>query len=290
MRVNVYAEEMTERVEIISKEIDGHAYPWKGPLSYTLLKMIASSPAEFRYACQAPLEPSAAMRLGTVVHWHTLGGPEERRPLVYEASKTKGEGAVKAWRAFQEAHAGETIYSLEEWCEGQEVAHQLRHAPHNRARFDAWIQGGQYETPMAGEIGGFAFATRGIDVLRPTADGHSLVDLKKARTVEREPLQRQARSLHYPEQLAIYRTLARQNGFTVTDCAVFAVCPAPPVLTRVLRFSEGHLARAVANVETWLQTLRVCLETDVWPGGGEDDYEDWGAPMTGESELETESA
>jgi hypothetical protein len=26
MRVNVYAEEMTERVGIISKEIDGHAF------------------------------------------------------------------------------------------------------------------------------------------------------------------------------------------------------------------------------------------------------------------------
>src|SRR4051812_44856932 len=26
MRINVYAEEMTDRVEIISKEIDGHAY------------------------------------------------------------------------------------------------------------------------------------------------------------------------------------------------------------------------------------------------------------------------
>lgn len=26
MRVNIYAEEMTERVEVISKEIDGHTY------------------------------------------------------------------------------------------------------------------------------------------------------------------------------------------------------------------------------------------------------------------------
>ena len=51
-------------------------YPWTGPLSYSLLKLLdpeLGSPAEFLHACHAPHTATDAMKLGTLVHWHLLG-------------------------------------------------------------------------------------------------------------------------------------------------------------------------------------------------------------------------
>ncbi len=46
MRVNVYAEEMTDRIEIISKEIDGH--------TFTGLRLYLYMPVSFRTQVDAP--------------------------------------------------------------------------------------------------------------------------------------------------------------------------------------------------------------------------------------------
>ena len=145
-------------------------YPWTGPLSYSLLKLLdpeLGSPAEFLHACRTSRVATDAMKLGSLVHWHLLGGPDHRRPLIYEASKTTGEGAVKAWRAFQAAHAGEDIYGREDNADALDIAEAVRTAPHNAAVHAAWIAGAETEVTLAWELGGFAFATRGVDLVHP---------------------------------------------------------------------------------------------------------------------------
>lgn len=260
-------------------------YPWPGALSYTLLKTIASSPAEFRLACSRGTTVTASMRLGTLIHWHVLGGPDDRRPEVCPKPGTRATTAYKEWAKGYAPNV--ELYTQAESDEAREIGEALVSAPHNVARFDKWIRGGEYEVPLEWERGGFQFSTRGVDVLHR---GRALlVDLKSTRSVDPWALKRQARALHYPEQLALYRGAARANGWPVDTCAVFAGCTDDPYLTRVLTFTEDQLQAADANVGAWLTTLRTCLDTDVWPGGGETEYEDWGAPMAGEGDLESEA-
>jgi hypothetical protein len=273
------------RVCSASKREDGANVPWKGPLSYSLLKLISDSPAAFRHACEAGgIEVTEPMKLGTCAHWHLLGGPPERKPLVYSQSKTRGEGAVRAWREFQEAHQGEEIFSLEQWNEGLAISNAIRYADHNYERYNRWIAVGDHEVPLRWTRGGFDFATRGVDVLRAT----ELVDVKTARCVEPHALMRQAQRLHYPEQLALYRGAARANGYPVDTAAVFAVCSSPPYVTRVLRFSAEQIDAADATVDRWIDTVRRCVESDEWPGGGEDDYVAPWSEIEGEGDLEAE--
>ena len=265
-------------------------YPWgDGPLSYSLLKLLdpdLGSPAEFLHACKAEHKPTDAMRLGTCTHWHLLGGPPERKPLVYTASKTTGEGAVKNWKAYQAEHAGEEIFGAAEWNKGAEIAHAVRSAPHS-APVATWLdeEGHEYEVALSWEMGGIPFATRGVDVLLPRS--RRLADVKKCSSVRRYLLDRQCHSLRYPEQLVVYEAAVRACRFDPAGSAVLAVCEEAPYVSLVLPLGAAARATATARVGRWLALLRSCLDADLWPGpeGWELEPPAWDVAVTGEDEL-----
>ena len=239
-------------------------YPWTGPLSYSRLKHILTSPAAFRHACEHPKQATSDMRIGTCFHWHLLGGP--RAPLVYRESKTKGEGAIRRWQTFQAEHEGEEIMSLDEWEAGRRMALAVRHAPHNVDLADHWLfrDGAEYETPLAWTLRGIPFATRGVDVLQ-RVDG-LLVDLKKARTASPERFRYQARDLAYPLQLALYETAARAHGIDVRERAVFAVESDPPHIAHVYEIDDAGMVAARSILSRALDVLEDCLATGQWYG------------------------
>ena len=267
-------------------------YPWPGALSFSLLKKIDpeyGSPAEFLHSCRVHAVPTDAMKLGTLVHWHLLGGPPERAPLVYTESKTVGEGARKRWQAFQEAHAGEEIYGASEWDEAAAIAEAVSTGPHNRTVRETWIDGGQYETPISWEMGGFPFATRGVDIIIPSS--RRVADLKKCQSVRRFQLERQTTALRYPEQLVVYESAVRAAMFDPSESAIVAVCATAPHCTVELRLGSAARARSLARVEQWLAILRTCLDRDEWPGpdGWEIEPPAWEG-VTGEDGLEEASS
>lgn len=260
------------------------AYPWGTHLSYSLLKKIdpdTGSPAEFRHACAAPFEPTREMRIGTCAHWHLLGGPEHRRPLVYEGDKVRDP---KAWKAYKAEHAGERIYGLDEWREGEAIGCAVRTAPHNRPIYTRWIEGGQYETPLEWEMGGFPFHTGGVDILRPGV--RELVDYKTAATVRRGLLSAQVSRLRYPEQLVTYAAGVRACLWEPRVLALVATCSSPPYCSVALVMGGAACQAADAHVASWLDLLRRCLDTDTWPGpeGWEIEPPAW-ERMQGEEDL-----
>ena len=264
-------------------------YPWTGPLSYSLLKLLdpeLGSPAEFLHACHAPHTATDAMKLGTLVHWHLLGGPPERAPLVYSASKTTGDGAVKAWRAFQAAHAGEEIFSGADNGAAIAIAQAVRTAPHSAAARE-WLEDAETEVALEWDLGGFRMATRGVDILQPGRK--RLADVKKCSSVRRYMLTRQIGSLRYPEQLVVYEAAVRACRFDpVGGSAILAVCEEAPYCTLVLPLAAAGRIAARARVSTWLATLRQCLDADTWPGpaGWEIEPPPWERqPLEGEADL-----
>lgn len=69
MRVNVYAEEMTDRIEIISKEIDGH--------KFTGLRLYLELPVSYRTMLDGGVRPVRADEDGSPCQ---LRGPFIHRP------------------------------------------------------------------------------------------------------------------------------------------------------------------------------------------------------------------
>ena len=69
MRVNVYAEEMTDRIEIVSKEIDGH--------SFTGLRFYLELPVSYKPMIDGGVRPVAVKEDGAAFE---LKGPFVHRP------------------------------------------------------------------------------------------------------------------------------------------------------------------------------------------------------------------
>jgi hypothetical protein len=261
-------------------------YPWKGPLCYSLIKHIATSPAEFRHRCETRFEPTASMRLGTLVHWYLLGGPLAREPFVCPHDGTRASKAFKAWEVELPTGGVET-YTAAEGEEARRIAIAVRTAPHNRKLWQDWIEGGEYETPVTWSYGGFDWSTRGIDIIH--RERGFPVDFKTTRSVNRHALQRQSDQLHYGEQLAIYSTAAESIGVTGRGAAVFAACTAPPHVCSVRTLTVEDLDTGRRNVDEWLSTLRWCLDRDEWPGPEPEPVPlDIRDEIVGESELDSE--
>ena len=256
-------------------------YPWTdlhGTLSFSLLKTIdverGGSPAHFRANCTTKREGTASMRVGTCAHWYALGGPPEREPLVYRGDKVRDP---KSWKAFKEQYAGREIIGQDEDGQGRAIADALLAAPHNLAIYDRWIAiraGGWtgYESPFYWEMEGFPFSTRGVDVLHVVDGTATVVDLKTCQDARPARLRYVCRDLSYFEQLACYAQAVRSSRELIGPVLaglVFVETRAPYV-AHAVRVGPLVLEEAMSRVHRWLLTLRTCLDTDTWPGYGEE--------------------
>jgi hypothetical protein len=240
------------------------SYPWKGRLTYSLLKQIAKSPAHFRLACDAVTAPTASMRMGTLVDWLLFGGPT---PMVFELDKVR---YPKEWRAWKAEHAGVETYGVEEMHAAREIAYAVQHAPHNVELWRKWLSGAEYHVELEWEEYGIPMRTRGVDVLR--REDSVLVDYKLSRTAEPRRLPYVSRDFCYDEQLALYRNACFANGIEVRLCANFFTESSPPYVSVVRRVGPAVLREAKDRVLQWVLILKACLDSDRWHGyveGGE---------------------
>jgi PDDEXK-like domain of unknown function (DUF3799) len=238
---------------VISKETTMSDKIWTGRLHFSTLKQMERSAAHFRHACLNPMEATAAMRVGTLVHHYLLGSSSP--PVVYDGTR-RG----KEWDAFLSSHQGAEIFTAKEGAEAREIADASR----AHALFREWIGSAEHkELPLEWSMGGVEMATRGVDVLHQYG---LLVDLKTCRSSEPTAFERQATQLRYFEQLACYDAACRDNGFEPTAWALYAIESSPPYVPIVLTVSRERIQAARSIVDRWLQRLRVCLETNEWPG------------------------
>ena len=258
--------------------------PWTGRLSFSLFKKIGQSPADFLYACTHPIEATANMRLGTLVHYHLLGG--SAAPLIYRGKGTRAAAEYKAWAAKYE---GEELFTAAEDNEAIEIATAVRTAPHNRHLYEKYIVGGEYEIPLEWEMLGFQFATRGVDILQ-RVEGR-LTDYKTVMSSRQRKLRYLAADRNYAEQLVCYGEALAQNGFEAQSFHNVCTHTKPPYITRVITHSPAAIECAKKVLVGWAETLRKCLDTGEWPGSGayeQDEFTLEGGPIavTGIDDLE----
>lgn len=238
------------------------AYRSLDAVNWSTLKALRQSPLHYKHALEHPRPDADYLAMGRAVHTAVL---EPDRFLldyaVYTESKTRGEGARKAWLAFQELHKDRTILSAEDY----ETCLAIRDAVRRHPRAAAYLQAGEAERAIVWEEPALGLRCKArldfVSTSRP-----AVVDLKTARTVVPRRFCSAAAQLLYHGQLAFYRRGWRAVTGQDLDPVIIAVESEAPHDVVVYRFDEEAVEEGDALVEELLAKLVERRRAGDWPG------------------------
>lgn len=223
-----------------------------GPVHWSNLKAMQTSPAHFLTSLESPPRTTASMRFGTLVHALVLGGAY----TVFD-----GERRGKKWDAFKEDHPGvhpDEIHTAVELGRARKAAAAIRMHPAAARRLD----GARFEVPAQWESAGIRCATSGIDVINTGTIG----ELKLTTRHGLSRFKSHALTMGYIGQLAFYDDAARSLGVTPLNHIIIAAEMTEPYDVVVHRLTPAAIDQGKRTVRLLLEQLRGCLETDQWPG------------------------
>lgn len=239
---------------------DGHVH-------FSDLKQLAKSPAHYAYRCKNPhTEQTRAMLIGSAVNSIVLGRSPRRPVTVYPGEARRG----KEWALFAESHKGHEILTVPEWNEAVPIGDAVNADPVAREILGLEKYGSEvvekgtvrYEVPLTWTDNGIPCATTGIDIVGP---GY-LADLKVVHNAEPEYLQKHALRMGWHAQLVWYAggmpTVAHRTGALHLLC----VESSPPHPVTVLTLSPEVIEAGEKCVRAWMERLKVCAESGVYPG------------------------
>jgi hypothetical protein len=230
-------------------------------VNISTLKAMAVSPLHYRHACDHGRADTDAMALGRLMHAMVFEPQEiDARYVVWDGGRRAG----KDWTAFCEANVGkEILRAPEDW----ERAEAVRAAVLDHPAAAELLAHGTPEKVLQWTDAATGLACKG------KADwdtGSWIVDLKTCRDISARAIQRVVVGLAYHAQAAFYcdgaeRMDGRERGFAWIfveqnaphDVAVYT-CP-----TDVLDVGRDLYRR-------WLERVKTCRETGVWPGSAPD--------------------
>lgn len=221
------------------------------PLHFSQLRNMARSPAHYRSALETPRADTPSMRLGRLVHTLVLGGP----PFVVFDGTRRG----KAWTDFEAAHGGLEIVTVDEEAVALEIAASIR-----ASDVAQMLLGGMHELELSWEIAGRKCAGR-LDVLGH--DGKYVTELKTTTDAEPGRFMRTASRLAYPSQLDWYGNGLVAAGMVAPEnYYIVAVETKPPYVVTPFEVTPHALELGRRTWRSWFERLRVCEESNSWPG------------------------
>lgn len=215
-------------------------------LHWSLLKLMAQSPAHVLYAATHEFDPTPHMRFGTLCHALTLGGDV----VVYE-----GERRGNAWKAFQAEHEGRFIVTSSEHAEARVIADAVLSDP-----VAAPLLAGRHEVAWEANMFGRPCGGR-IDVAGPAT-----VDLKTTNDASPFRFANACRRMAYHAQLAWYSDARRALGEDPGEAFIVGVETKPPYLVTVFRVTPRMLEEGRKLNRLWLERLEACERANEWPG------------------------
>ena len=252
---------MRLRGEIPREQYDAHP-----GVRWSLLSHMRKSPAHYQHALTHTRAATSALNTGSALH-ALVFEPETyaERFTTYTASKTKGEGARKAWDAFQEESQarGLTILDTDEAQRAEGMAAAAR------VKAGAYIapSKGRAEIPITwtdAETGLLCKAR--LDWL--TID-RLLIDLKSTRSTEEHAFANQAWKLSYFHQQIFYSMgVAAATGCTLEEVPFLfvAVESEPPYDVALFEPCEESRQAAHEDVKRLMTLLAECQRTGRYPG------------------------
>lgn len=227
-----------------------------GTVNFSTLSQFAEAPSNYREACEHEVEePTPPMLLGTCVHFMVLG-PRAGERVVCSGTKDRRS---KEWKSFAAENAGATILTETEWAKCVRIADAIRRDPVAAEILD----GARTEVPLSWASGGFPCSTLGVDII---SKGR-LAELKLTRTAKPWRWQKHAEAMLYHAQLAFYEEACVANCIDVSG-GVFVIGAEyrPPFNVTVLKLTPGTLEKGRKCVALWLEKLRICEESEHFPG------------------------
>lgn len=228
-------------------------------MTWSALKGMASCPAMCRHLALRPdgAEQTLAMRMGSGLAAIVGGLPL----LVYH-----GRRAGKEWASYQAAAGDTLILNEREHATARAMVAALQNDP--IAAPLLFGEGVEHEIPMAWEVNGRAYRTRGVDFIRR---GAWIGELKQSRTVQPGRFERDSLRALYPCQVEVYDegesiVTGRDRDRHPLKKYIIAVEPAPPHLVCVYELTAPAVDFARRTIGSYRSQLRVCEAANQWPG------------------------
>ncbi len=255
-------------------------------VNWSTLKRMRTSARHYKHGLAAPPEDSDPMRLGRAVH-----------TAIFEPDKFAGQYAIwegprragKEWTAFEVAAGERTILTLEQAQSVNRTCGAVKSSPLARVYLDR--QGmPEHTVQWTDPDTGIPCKCR-IDWLTDA----DVVDLKTSRyAADPHAFARDAFQRGYFHQLAFYKRglaearLAEVKGLPI-GAVIIAVEPTQPHDVAVYRLGARALEAADVEIDEMLTALKVCRDTDNWPGRfsaeAELDWPKWAYPSLDDIDL-----
>lgn len=232
-----------------------------GTVHFSSLKQLAKSPAHYKWRCEHPMEPTRDMRIGSYVNQLVLGKSPRKTLVVFEE---EGSRSTNAYKAFAKRHEDKEVLTLAEALEAEPIAQAVLQDETAQSLLKSYDSsaGVRYEVPLSWTDNGIPCATTGIDIVGPDY----LADLKVVHNAEPEYLQKHALRMGWHAQLVWYAggmpTVAHRTGALHLLC----VESSPPHPVTVLTLSPEVIEAGEKCVRAWMERLKVCAESGVYPG------------------------
>ena len=253
-----------DRAKAFALEMTNEAYHKRGELSNSgLNKILAQSPAHFKYEQENPPEPTKAMVTGQIVHLAVL---EPDQFLDTAVAMPECDRRTKAGKDFYEKfhidNAGKIILDNDTYHQAFGMIGSVMAHPTARQV----LQKNHNELSFFGELEGVAVRCR-PDILR---EGLLLADLKTTEDASYSSFQRSLANFNYHRQAAFYCDLVAQvTGEKYDTFTIIAVEKKPPYAVQVFVLDEDTIAKGREEYQRGLALYRECLLTNRWPAYSE---------------------
>lgn len=246
--------------------LEEHLYHAHPALSSTQARRILESPAKYRHGLTVQEAPKAAWDLGTAVHTEVLGlgatavaYPEEH---LTPSGNVSTKAATVEWAAEQRA-AGLTPITPGQMGEVFSMKEAVLAHPMARTLFE---QGGTPEASVFSTDPDTDIAMRArFDYLARIA-----VDLKSARDASPTGFARASAGHGYHVQRGHYDDTLEFAGGHIDGFVFVVVETEAPYLVGVYRLNSEWEDLGARRARQARDTLRRCLDTNTWPGYGND--------------------
>lgn len=244
-------------------KISNVEYRRREGVSSTDLKHMVKSPQHFRYWKDNVQESTQALVFGRAAHKYVLEREEFAEEFAIEPlidRRTK-EGKAK-WLLFQDENEDKDIISAEDFQKIQEMREALYSTP-----FVEQLLSGEKEMSffMEDEKTGVLIKCR-PDALIQIGDAHIIVDYKTTTDASSDAFMRNAISLNYDLQMAMYKEIMDKNtGYN--HAVIFIVQEkTPPYAVNILEANEYFLKSGYDMFRTYLNLYKECLDSGNWYG------------------------
>jgi len=228
--------------------------------NFSTLKHMGTSPKHYRHALENPKESTVAMTLGRAAH--TAVFEPKRFQLEYAVwSDSRRTNAYKEFAEECEAQ-GRSVLRDEEY----ETVLAIRDSVRGTPAIAELLEKGRPEVSLFWRNPQTGIECKGrLDWI---AGRTAILDLKTTTSIDESWFAQQAWKMRYFHQAAMYRegyAVSSGRGL-VLPFGIIAVESKAPHACRLFWLEEDSLERAREEYVTWLEQVRDCTETGVWPG------------------------